>query len=310
MLLFLSRDERGRPNWQSGIHYVDGTPKSSKPRVTEALDRTTGGSITRCPGVELPVHASYLRFGTRSAAKRGVFRVSFRCDLDCRYWVRLENAQTHATKLATRGAAEVGELVQADLGKRRLKPGTYRYTIRLIHPVNPAPATRPRRAGLRIAVTRSVPVLDAPHAHEDVYAGADHDDQREGIARSRQPVADREADRDHSEHDRGVEELAVPLRPRLEVAASLAPDHEEEQCDREEERDLQDPADRRDHGLEREHHDDRRDDRDDPDSAGQPRDAVPEPSHDPDMKARTARAPATRVVTANQSSRFDPTPGA
>jgi hypothetical protein len=141
MLLFLSRDERGRANWQSGIHYVDGTPKTSRPRVTKALDRTTGGSITRCPGVELPVHPSYIRFGTRSAAKRGVFRVSFRCDLDCRYSVRLENAQTHATKLSVRGAAEIGELVQADLGTRQLKPSRYRYTIRLIHPVNPAPAT-------------------------------------------------------------------------------------------------------------------------------------------------------------------------
>ena len=81
-----------------------------------ALDRTTGGSIARCPGVELPVKTSYLRFGTRSAAKRGTFRASFRCDLDCRYWVRLENADTRATRLATRGSAVVGELVQADLG--------------------------------------------------------------------------------------------------------------------------------------------------------------------------------------------------
>jgi hypothetical protein len=141
MLLFLSRDERARSSWQSGIHYVDGTAKTSRRRVTRALDRTTGGSISRCPGVQLHVGTSYLRFGTRSAAKRGVFRVSFRCDLDCRYWVRLENAQTHATRLATRGAADVGELVQAQLGTRRLKPGTYRYTIRLVHPVNPAPAT-------------------------------------------------------------------------------------------------------------------------------------------------------------------------
>jgi hypothetical protein len=149
-LLFLSRDERARPGWQSGIHYVDGAPKSSKTRVTEALDRTTGGSITRCPGVELPVRTSYLRFGTRSAAKRGVFRVSFRCDLDCRYWVRFENAATHVTKLAARGSAEVGDLVQADLGSRRLKPGTYRYTIRLVHPVNPATPTV--RAGPRFAL--------------------------------------------------------------------------------------------------------------------------------------------------------------
>jgi hypothetical protein len=141
MLLFLSNDERGRANWQSGIHYVDGTPKTSQPRVTKALDRTTGGSITHCPGVQLPVHATSLRFGTKSAAKRGVFRASFACDLDCRYWVRLENAVTHATKLATKGSAEVGEPVTANLGRRRLKPGTYRYTIRLVHPVNPAAPT-------------------------------------------------------------------------------------------------------------------------------------------------------------------------
>ncbi len=140
-LLFLSRDERARAAWQSGIHYVDGTPKTSRPRVTKALDRTTGGSITRCPGVELPVHASYLRFGTRSAAKRGAFRVSFACNLDCRYWVRLENAVTHATKLAAKGSALVGEVVRPDLGTRRLKAGPYRYTLRLVHPVNPAAPT-------------------------------------------------------------------------------------------------------------------------------------------------------------------------
>ncbi len=140
-LLFLSRDERARAAWQSGVLYVDGTPKTSRARVKKALDRTTGGSITKCPGLALPVRTSYLRFGTRSAAKRGVFRVSFRCDLDCRYWVRLENAVTHATKLAAKGSAPVGELVQAQLGSRRLPPGRYRYTLRLLHPVNPAAPT-------------------------------------------------------------------------------------------------------------------------------------------------------------------------
>jgi len=141
MLLFLSRDERNRAAWQSGVHYVDGTPKSSRSRVAEALDRTTGGSITRCPGVQLTVRTSFLRFGTRTAARRGVFRASFACDLDCRYWVRVENAVTHATKLSRRGSAEVGELVQADLGFRRLAPGAYRYTLRLVHPVNPGTPT-------------------------------------------------------------------------------------------------------------------------------------------------------------------------
>jgi hypothetical protein len=67
--------------------------------------------------------------------------VTFGCDLDCRYWVRLENAATHATKLARKGIATVGETVTADLGTRRLRAGTYRYTLRLVHPVNPAPPT-------------------------------------------------------------------------------------------------------------------------------------------------------------------------
>jgi hypothetical protein len=142
MLLFLSRDERARTAWQSGIFYVDGTPKTSLPRVREGLDRAAGGSITRCPGVELVVRPTFLRFGTRSAAKRGEFKVSLECNLDCAYRVRLENAVTHVTKLGARGRAEIGELAQVDLGSRSLAPGRYRYTLRLVHPVNPAPPTR------------------------------------------------------------------------------------------------------------------------------------------------------------------------
>jgi len=141
MLIFLSRDERARAQWQSGVFYADGTPKSSLPRVRRALERTAGGSVTRCPGLKLPVRASFLRFGTRSAARRGNFQASFRCSLDCRYRARLENAVTGSTRLSVRGTAQVGELVQAKLGPRRLAPGRYRYTISLVHPVNPAAPT-------------------------------------------------------------------------------------------------------------------------------------------------------------------------
>ncbi len=150
VLIFLSRDERARAAWQSGVYYVDGTPKRSLPRVTESLDRTTGGSVARCPGLQLTVRTTDLRFGTRQAAKRGIFRVSFRCDLDCVYQVRLENAATHSTKLVRRGRAEVGKLVQSDLRSRRLAPGAYRYTIRLDHPVNPGPPTLRRGPVFRL----------------------------------------------------------------------------------------------------------------------------------------------------------------
>jgi hypothetical protein len=141
ILLFLSRDERARPAWQSGVYYVDGTAKSSLAKVRGALDRATGGSITRCPGLRLPVQASHLRFGTRAGARKGIFRASFRCALDCVWQVRVENAVTHATKLSRRGRAFVDQTVEVDLGPKRLGPGTYRYTLRLVHPVNPATPT-------------------------------------------------------------------------------------------------------------------------------------------------------------------------
>jgi hypothetical protein len=124
------------------VYYVDGTAKSSLPRVTEALDRTTGGSIARCPGVALPVTTTLLRFGTRSAAKRGVFRTTFRCSLDCIYQVRLENAVTRTRRASRKGRAEVGQTVQIDFGRLRLRSGVpYRYTLSLVHPVNPAAPT-------------------------------------------------------------------------------------------------------------------------------------------------------------------------
>jgi hypothetical protein len=141
MLLFLARDERARPTWQSGVYYVDGSAKSSLAKVTGALDRATGGSIARCAGYKLEVQPTFLRFSGRIAARQGTFQARFRCSLDCVYRVRVENVATGRTKLSRRGRAVVGELAEVDLGPRRLAAGTYRYTLQLQHPVNPAPPT-------------------------------------------------------------------------------------------------------------------------------------------------------------------------
>ena len=145
MLLFLSRTS-ARASWQSGVHYVDGTPKKSRPRVTEALDRTTGGSITRCPGVELPVRATYLRFGTRgprSAACSGSASLRPRLPL-----LGAPRERRHALDeargegLGRGGRARPGRPRHASSHSRHVP-----YTIRLIHPVNPRradPAPGPR----------------------------------------------------------------------------------------------------------------------------------------------------------------------
>ena len=56
------------------------------------------------------------------------------------------------------------------------------------------------------------------------------------------------------EPDRAVEHPPGAVRPRLEIAAPLAPDEEEEERDREHERDPEQTADRGQHRLERQHH--------------------------------------------------------
>jgi hypothetical protein len=142
MLILHSVDERALDRWQSGVYYVDGTAKSSFPRVRKALNRTTGGSIARCPGVQLPVRTTYLRFGTRTAARRGEFRASLRCSLDCIFELRVVKLPGGVAKMVRRGLATVDELVQVTFKPRRLGPGSYRYRLTLVHPVNPAPPTR------------------------------------------------------------------------------------------------------------------------------------------------------------------------
>ena len=80
----------------------------------------------------------------RHAVRREARRVPAEPPLQPRLLVRarVERASTHSTKLEKRGRLEVGELAQIDLGTRRLAPGPYRYTLRLVHPVNPGHPTR------------------------------------------------------------------------------------------------------------------------------------------------------------------------
>ena len=117
------RDERARAGWQSGVHDVDGTAKGSLSRVTEALDRTTGGSIVRCPGVQLIVRPTFLRFGTPFAAKRGVFRIVFAATSTAPR-SRGSNARRPTRPSSKkRGRSRSESSPQIDLGTRRLAPG-------------------------------------------------------------------------------------------------------------------------------------------------------------------------------------------
>jgi hypothetical protein len=151
MLLFHSRDERELPSWQSGVYYADETPKSSLPAVRNALDRTNGGSIARCPGVKIPVNPLWIRYASRGEARRGIFRVRFACNVDCRWRVRLLRRLPLESGVFSRGGeALAGESVTVEFGPKRLSRGTYVYRVRLVHPVNPAPPTLRESAPLQL----------------------------------------------------------------------------------------------------------------------------------------------------------------
>ena len=88
VLLFHSQDETALLSWQSGVYYADGTPKASFWAVRDSLDRTRGGSITRCDGLALDVSLTNVRFpgprefragcGTRASGARSTARGSSR----------------------------------------------------------------------------------------------------------------------------------------------------------------------------------------------------------------------------------------
>ena len=136
--VFHAQDEAALGSWQSGVLYADGTPKASQPLVRDALELARDGSIARCPGLELPVAATTLRYPTRAEIRKVGLRVRLRCSLDCIYSVRLRKLPGGSTTRAKRAYSRAGRLAIADLGRGRVARGSYYFTLSLIHPVNPA----------------------------------------------------------------------------------------------------------------------------------------------------------------------------
>lgn len=138
-LFFHAVDERGLPQWQSGMFYVDGTPKSNLAAVGAATRDTRGGIVTRCPGLALSPGAK-VTYPKGPSLKRVPLTVRLTCDIDCAYRVRLERLPKGSTTLSARGRAQVGEPKTVALPPRRVAPGRYRFTVTLLAPVNVGPA--------------------------------------------------------------------------------------------------------------------------------------------------------------------------
>jgi hypothetical protein len=136
--IFHAFDEPNLPGWQSGLYYLDGTPKASLPVVKKAMRDVTGGVITRCPGLELTPKA-LVGFPTGRKLAQRPFVVKVRCDIDCDAVVKLSRQPRNSTTLSARAQLLAGELVKIQLPQRRILGGTYRFSVRLTAPVNTGP---------------------------------------------------------------------------------------------------------------------------------------------------------------------------
>jgi hypothetical protein len=136
MLMFHIIDEPGLPAWQSGVFYADGTAKSSLPAMRAAVGFVRRGIIARCPGMQLTVVG---RLGGQRHTPTGrSFLLT--CDIDCNYQARIQRLPAATTVRAVSGRAGGRRSVRV-VFPPTLAPGSYRFTVRLVAPVNPGPTT-------------------------------------------------------------------------------------------------------------------------------------------------------------------------
>jgi hypothetical protein len=82
ILLLHAIDEPALDRWQSGVYYSDGTPKGSLGPLKDAARGVSGGTIARCPGLQLTPSASVV-YPSGSALAKVPLTVRLRCDIDC-----------------------------------------------------------------------------------------------------------------------------------------------------------------------------------------------------------------------------------
>ncbi|HET8608065.1 MAG TPA: hypothetical protein VFL66_13680 [Gaiellaceae bacterium] len=120
LLFFHFVDEKPRAAWQSGLYYVDGTPKASLAPTAAAIADTHRGVVAQCPALQL---TPKLKLTPKQVAP-GRVTLTLTASLDASYAVTLQRVGAAAGATAT-GKALGGT---AKLLHYRLHPGRYRWT--------------------------------------------------------------------------------------------------------------------------------------------------------------------------------------
>ena len=119
MLLFHTHDEPGRPGWQSGLVYADGSPKTSLEPVRRAMESAGKNSLGACP-VAARVSAAF------KAPER---TISLRCERACTYRARLLRLPSRKLTAVETGRAAAGQRVQVTLAPTELTPSWYQLSV-------------------------------------------------------------------------------------------------------------------------------------------------------------------------------------
>jgi hypothetical protein len=136
IFLFHLYDEKSLKRWQSGLYYVDHTPrKPTLAAVRTATAQARRGVLARCAGLALIPHVQSLKWprGRIAAGKQPSFRL--KCSIDCAYTARV--ASSKGKTVLTFSGRLVGKQLKRVPVRAKLRPGRYRLQLSLVAPLNP-----------------------------------------------------------------------------------------------------------------------------------------------------------------------------
>jgi hypothetical protein len=157
LFLFHVFDEKGLPQWQSGLYYADETPKSSLPAVRLAMQQSRRGVVAHCDGLKLTPKAKVVQRATR---------LMLSCNLDCSFVAQLYRLPD--TLLFTAKGVAVGGVAARLPLDVPSTPGSYQLRLSLLAAVNPGAAVV-LRMPVRVSVHGGTPKGES--VHESVHGG-------------------------------------------------------------------------------------------------------------------------------------------
>jgi hypothetical protein len=128
LFLFHFQDEPARAAWQSGVYYVDGTPKSSLTGVAAAAASVHRGVVATCPGMQLTPKVTL----KAAPSTKLLHRSTLTCSLDCLYTVRLDG------RAVLKGTA-VGRIPKTLALRGKLATGSHRLVVTATAAANAGP---------------------------------------------------------------------------------------------------------------------------------------------------------------------------